>query len=450
MASREYLEALLSKVKAFLPDVLMQQLHAAALPSSGGTASWRSPTLTVFDRMALEQLRPEALKAASDEDVQESWDRLGKWHGQAMRRKMDPSAYTRAGGYVLAELKRRGIKYDPESALAKESHKKSSLQTRLEDLPVIVPLARGLVSILKREGGAELVMGELPADSVDMELAKALAGVGLAQDASDATEVIDLTPAGGVSVFDLLLVLSGDMLPGPDPLEKAEWSGAFMNDLPDSAFLYVEPGGEKDGEGKTKPRSLRHFPVRDAEGELDLPHLRNALARIPQSNVSAAAKEAARRKATKLLDEAHEKSLAEQVAGEGLELVLKSSDNPRVLFKSEEKQIQYLVVGDPDVIDTWGHKISREEIAKACHCYTGVREVHFEHGKDITGKAAVIENYTCPVSIKKGEPFLDGKAPEDITWGSWIMGLHIADKKIWKAVEQYGASWAGNARKVNR
>ena len=38
---------------------------------------------------------------------------------------------------------------------------------------------------------------------------------------------------------------------------KATWTTAFVNDLPDSSFLYIEPGGEKDEEGKTKPRSLR-------------------------------------------------------------------------------------------------------------------------------------------------------------------------------------------------
>lgn len=65
---------------------------------------------------------------------------------------------------------------------------------------------------------------------------------------------------------------------------KATWSTSYVNDLPDSAFLYVEPGGEKDDEGKTTPRSLRHFPYKDDSGAIDLPHLRNAIARIPQSN----------------------------------------------------------------------------------------------------------------------------------------------------------------------
>jgi len=66
-------------------------------------------------------------------------------------------------------------------------------------------------------------------------------------------------------------------------LWKAEWSTAYINDLPDSSFAYIEPGGKKDESGKTVPRSLRHFPYKDAEGNIDLPHLRNALARAPQS-----------------------------------------------------------------------------------------------------------------------------------------------------------------------
>lgn len=64
---------------------------------------------------------------------------------------------------------------------------------------------------------------------------------------------------------------------------KAAWTTEFINDLPDSAFAYIEPGGEKDEGGKTTPRSLRHFPHHGTDGKLDLPHLRNALSRAPQS-----------------------------------------------------------------------------------------------------------------------------------------------------------------------
>lgn len=88
----------------------------------------------------------------------------------------------------------------------------------------------------------------------------------------------------------------------------AEWTTAHVNDLPDSAFLYVEGGGEKDGEGKTTPRSLRHFPYKGADGKVDVAHLRNALARIPQSDIPAAKKASLTTHATKLLEQANGKT----------------------------------------------------------------------------------------------------------------------------------------------
>lgn len=93
----------------------------------------------------------------------------------------------------------------------------------------------------------------------------------------------------------------------PDDLnegrEKAVWSTAYVNDLPDSSFLYIEPGGRKDGEGKTVPRTLRYFPVRNADGTIDLPHLRNAIARIPQSGLSQALKDRLQAEARGLLEQ---------------------------------------------------------------------------------------------------------------------------------------------------
>lgn len=83
----------------------------------------------------------------------------------------------------------------------------------------------------------------------------------------------------------------------------AVWSTKYINDLPDSAFLYIQSGGSKDGEGKTTPRSLRHFPYKDSDGNIDLPHLRNAIARIPQAGswLSDSLKSSLQARARKLL-----------------------------------------------------------------------------------------------------------------------------------------------------
>ena len=65
---------------------------------------------------------------------------------------------------------------------------------------------------------------------------------------------------------------------------RAAMSSAAINDLPDSAFAYIEPGGTKDASGKTTPRSKRHFPVHDVA------HARNALARLSTSPFGARAR----------------------------------------------------------------------------------------------------------------------------------------------------------------
>jgi len=73
----------------------------------------------------------------------------------------------------------------------------------------------------------------------------------------------------------------------------AEWDTAYVNDLPDSAFAVILPGGEKDESGRTVPRSLRKLPHHDASGSVDLPHLRNALSRESQADMTAEQHDAA-------------------------------------------------------------------------------------------------------------------------------------------------------------
>lgn len=75
----------------------------------------------------------------------------------------------------------------------------------------------------------------------------------------------------------------------------AEWSTEYIDNLPDSSFAYISAGGEKDESGKTAPRSLRHLPYKDAEGEVDREHLANAMARLDQVDISPAAKEEAKK-----------------------------------------------------------------------------------------------------------------------------------------------------------
>jgi len=91
-------------------------------------------------------------------------------------------------------------------------------------------------------------------------------------------------------------ILSGESDQILEEITLAKWNTAYINDLPDSAFAYIEPGGSKDESGKTVPRSKRHLPYKDKSGKIDVAHLRNALARLKQTHISAEAKRKALRK----------------------------------------------------------------------------------------------------------------------------------------------------------
>jgi len=79
-------------------------------------------------------------------------------------------------------------------------------------------------------------------------------------------------------------------------VSEAEWDTEYINNLPDDCFAYIEAGGQKDDQGKTVPRSLRHLPYKNAEGNLDAAHVRNALARLDQTEIPAEAKKVALKK----------------------------------------------------------------------------------------------------------------------------------------------------------
>ena len=72
-------------------------------------------------------------------------------------------------------------------------------------------------------------------------------------------------------------------------VDAKELTSKERNNLPDSDFAYIEPGGKKV-DGKTEPRSLRKFPIQDAA------HVRSALSYLGKSDLSPEAKKSALKK----------------------------------------------------------------------------------------------------------------------------------------------------------
>jgi hypothetical protein len=109
--------------------------------------------------------------------------------------------------------------------------------------------------------------------------------------------------------------------------ELAEWSQGDVDKLPDSAFAVIKSGGTKDKDGMTVPRNLRMLPYKGADGKVDLPHLRNALARLPQTDLTPAERSEA------------EKVLQKAAKDAGVEDVNKNTEQEDAL----EKEIRELL-----------------------------------------------------------------------------------------------------------
>lgn len=89
----------------------------------------------------------------------------------------------------------------------------------------------------------------------------------------------------------------------PNPFSpNADWSRAYIDRLPDSAFLLIDRKRVKYVEdGRSHPLDTRHLPVRNHLGKYSCSHLRNAAARANQvKGIGAAAKASAKKTAERL------------------------------------------------------------------------------------------------------------------------------------------------------
>ncbi len=199
-----------------------------------------------------------------------------------------------------------------------------------------------------------------------------------------------------------------------EEVDKAVWSAKFVNSLPDSSFAYIESGGTKDSEGKTEPRSLRHFPYKDASGKVDLPHLRNALARAPQSPFG-----------TKALPKL---KAAARTAGVG---DVKKSESVFIM-KDEEHRLVYGIALEPEVFDAQEHIIGEEEIMKTAHSFmmgyrdqlTTTGEMHKKEAQGVR----IVESFLAPVDYELNK--------QEIKKGSWVVVSKVKNDKLWNKIKE--------------
>ena len=99
----------------------------------------------------------------------------------------------------------------------------------------------------------------------------------------------------------------------------------------------------------------------------------------------------------------------------------------RVDFKKSDAK-QQIVFGEvyvPDRRDTDGNFMTTDTIEKMAHDFlANNRNTRISKGHDgSTDKGCVVESFIA----REGDP--------DFAAGSWVVGVHVPDAKIWKSIE---------------
>ena len=158
---------------------------------------------------------------------------------------------------------------------------------------------------------------------------------------------------------------------------------------------------------------------------------------------------------TRVIKKEYLELLAEKKEAQSKELAKIEKDNneeaitlPAKFLKTQEgekRQLFYCVVLDPYDVDLDNDLPSPLEVEKAAHSYLAKSSVIKLFHKD-TVDATVIENWVMPYpslddykAAVTGDPhriFKFRYGNSFVTSGSWVVGMKIEDKNIWKAVDE--------------
>jgi len=554
--SAEYLAAMLRRAREYLPKILYDEIHRAAMPRAGGAASWRTPSVSPLEQLGLDSLTPAGLQQADDDALTAAWQQLATWHRQAGRKKQDQGPFARFGGYLLQELRNRDL--DPgDSSLAQAAFQKSTLAHRFEDLPDLVVVAKGALSAAD-DGGPGLGI-YLPddVDTRDAMLWEAAseamekAGVPLGGD-GEPHQPQTFVPQGGLPIYDLALVRSSEHPGAPigagfwDIVEKSEphWlEKAWSDPVPDVelltkaeehsgamvavpvpksvatalkkagvkvadpsnmhiTLLYMGPADDVPADTREKVESIakevadRHGPIplevagfghfnggedgvpvyavvsgrglsrlqaemEEAVGEvLPLPSEHGWVPHMTLGYVE----EGQDLPDLPVLDDPPKFEVDEVLVAWAGDRKTSPLEGPRdvtkalcpILCSSEELQVIWYRAGIPSEKDLFGHRITKEEVEKLAHRFMqGPMGVRYNHGKDISDKACIVENYILPCDIPVGATFHGKKIEREqdaMKEGEWLAAIHYSDEAMWKERRDSdeGISWGGYARKVKR
>lgn len=121
------------------------------------------------------------------------------------------------------------------------------------------------------------------------------------------------------------------------------------------------------------------------------------------------------------------------------------------LTRSKDEQIVTGIVADRENVDSYGNKISEEEIWKSAYKFMETwRNMGVGHDKDKSGRPVILNDKIKILEswVTREETTIGGKRVPAI---AWLLTVRILDQKIWEAVKSgqlTGFSFEAKARRI--
>jgi len=108
-----------------------------------------------------------------------------------------------------------------------------------------------------------------------------------------------------------------------------------------------------------------------------------------------------------------------------------------VLKADDEARVVYGIVLEPDVEDSQGDVVSKEDVEQAAHRYLYQQGLAIgdQHAKMAPETVRPVESYIAPVDFQMGGQVVKA--------GSWVLAAHVPDDNLWEQVKKgHKGAWS--------
>jgi len=447
MPSSEYLEEIWQLAKKQLPGWAYASLRSQARPKAGGRAAHRKENPNALERISLSQLTPESLLKLKDDELQEVWGAVGRWHKSARKQKLSTDRFFSSGQHVLQEMTKRKIEI-------KES---SFVQELTANLAKVAKEIQGHMTLRHLWGPSNAPIAFIGTKqdhwstdwTRDTSLMKQyLDPLGLSFDEivfGNICPEMRTRDVGGKEIEKWVESLDAE-LREMNPQIVVALGKVTKEVLGEKAdiFLPHPVAVEKHGDSGEIARKLKRIKKLLKEKSLD-----TVTDSAPQLKESTRENQITLIYKPNLTNSDKDKNLADVISENECSGIAKGEDFVKINKSDKLKQIVYAAVVDPygpngaqpDAHDDWIPPATVEETA---HKYLqGPMVIGMQH-RD-TAKARVVEswveNYPSDDDYKKALAGEDHsvyrrKFGDDVVHsGSWMLGVKLGDEE-WKAFEK--------------